>query len=193
MTVFAPTNEAFRKLRDRFRGRYPKDLLKEMIQYHVIYKVTPSETLSDVKLFQTSLQLKELDDRMQSVRITKHNGKPLLNGHARLQETDLGAINGLIHAIDEVLIPPPEINKVLLRTPSLFSTMSAALQRTGLDKKVQESSALTAFIPTNQAFRNLGCRALNHLFSKDGEKDLRKLVEYHFSNKFSYSLDMLNE
>lgn len=37
----------------------------------------------------------------------------------------------------------------------------------------------TTFVPTNEAFRRLGWRVNDFLFSKRGEKCLRSMIEYH--------------
>ncbi|ORX95456.1 beta-Ig-H3/fasciclin [Basidiobolus meristosporus CBS 931.73] len=74
-----------------------------------------------------------------------------------------------------------------MKMPSKFSTLGAALQRTGLHRELERRAAITGWAPTNQAFRQLGCQALSYLFSQEGTRDLRKILEYHFTPELLYT------
>ncbi len=63
--------------------------------------------------------------------------------------------------------------------PSKFSTFLLAMHRVGLAKDLHERTGMTLFVPPNNAWKNLGLRNMMYLFSEDGEKDLKKVMEYH--------------
>lgn len=97
-TVFAPTDEAFAKLPD---GAVDKllanpDQLRQVLLYHVVPgKVTASEvvSLSNATTAQGS-----------DVKISVKGGQVMVN-NAKVTQTDVMASNGVIHAIDTVILP----------------------------------------------------------------------------------------
>lgn len=101
-TVFAPTNEAFDKLpkgtvEDLMKPEN-KEKLKDILQYHV-YVGGLSTTL-----LQDGQTLNEVNG--QNITIQKSaDGKITINGKAHIVAS-IQASNGIVHVIDEVLLPP---------------------------------------------------------------------------------------
>lgn len=101
-TVFAPTNEAFDKLpkgtvEDLMKPEN-KEKLKDILQYHV-YVGGLSTTL-----LQDGQSLNEVNG--QNITIQKSaDGKVTINGKAHIVAS-IPAANGIVHVIDEVLLPP---------------------------------------------------------------------------------------
>jgi uncharacterized surface protein with fasciclin (FAS1) repeats len=98
--------------------------------------------------------------------------------------------NGVIHAVNFPLFPPPSIFPGLFAFPEGFSTLTSALQRTGLtadvnwewkhsDRKMSGTKAVTFFAPSNRAFERLPFRLRRFLFSPFGTHALRKLLQFH--------------
>lgn len=99
LTVFAPTDAAFRKLGLRAGNvcKLPKGLLTKILTYHVVgQELFAADVLSMRKI-------KMLDGlyTFPSVR----RGGAYLNWYAKISATDIDASNGVIHVIDSVLIP----------------------------------------------------------------------------------------
>ena len=101
-TVFAPTDEAFAKLPagtvDALLAD-PKGDLTQILLYHVL----PGKVLAaDVKdgLEATTLQGKP-------VKFSIKDGKPYIND-AQIVTTDIATSNGVIHVIDNVIVPPAD-------------------------------------------------------------------------------------
>lgn len=102
-TVFAPTNEAFAKLPagtlDNLLKPENKGVLADILKYHV----APGKlTAADVtKLANQKITMANGDQ----ARIEVKDGKVYING-AQIIVTDIMAKNGVVHAIDAVILPP---------------------------------------------------------------------------------------
>ncbi|MDP2385755.1 MAG: fasciclin domain-containing protein [Bacteroidota bacterium] len=99
-TVFAPTNAAFEKLPagtvDGLLKPEKKDVLIDILEYHVYVGVIEAEGLTDGRT------LGEVNGG--NIKISFVDGKPVINGKAHILAS-IKASNGIIHVIDEVLLP----------------------------------------------------------------------------------------
>ena len=99
-TVFAPTNAAFAKLPagtvEGLLEPAKKDALIDILQYHVSVGVYKAESLMEGQ------SLGQVNG--SNIKVTMVDGKPLLNGKAHILAS-IPAANGIIHVIDEVLLP----------------------------------------------------------------------------------------
>lgn len=101
-TVFAPTDEAFAALPegtlDTLLQPENKETLTQILTYHVI----PAEVMAaDV----TAGEVETVAGSPLDVTVDDATGDVMVNG-ANVVQTDISASNGVIHAIDEVLLPP---------------------------------------------------------------------------------------
>jgi uncharacterized surface protein with fasciclin (FAS1) repeats len=99
LTVFAPTNEAFAKLRldaSNVCSALPKDTLKSILLYHV---ARGARYASDVV---SSTQIRMLNGEFTHISLS--DGNAYIND-AQIIATDIPASNGVIHVIDTVLMP----------------------------------------------------------------------------------------
>lgn len=99
-TVFAPTNDAFKKLPagtvENLLKPANKDALADVLQYHVAVAVYKPEMLKDGMVLNMA--------NGGNVRISVKDGKITLNGTATVVGT-VPASNGIIHVVDGVLVP----------------------------------------------------------------------------------------
>jgi uncharacterized surface protein with fasciclin (FAS1) repeats len=145
-TVFAPTNAAFAALPagvlDSLLEPGNQATLIDVLTYHVLasQKLTASELagLATVTTLEGS-----------TIAITNPSAGLTLNGNTRVTAANVIALNGLVHAIDRVLLPPgfvPPPSSVALSTeaPSNFEGIASQnLQAEGL-------SAALADLPVAQ-------------------------------------------
>ncbi len=100
-TVFAPTNEAFKKLPagvlDDLMKKENKDKLINALQYHVFVSALQPDFLNQ----EQTLNMVDGSD----LHITVKDGKPVLNGKANIIAS-IPASNGMVYVIDDVLTPP---------------------------------------------------------------------------------------
>jgi len=218
-TVFAPTNDAFKRMEDEWNSRSEEDRpnIRDVLKYHIAPDAQISgDCLHAGALIPTNLRLKSLDDRHQRVRVFRFHDNIWLNMHSRIVEKDIKASNGRVHAIDHVLCPPKGVTEMLYTVPTSFSTTISALERTGLACDINgKEKAITVFAPSNQAWENLGYANLKFLFSCVGQKEererrgswdekerqpwckgteeLKKIMEFHIATELAYSTDMMKK
>ncbi len=100
LTIFAPTDAAFAALPAGTLDKLLADpaALKKILLYHVVSgKVTADQV---VKL--TSADSVE----GSKIAIAVKDGKVYLNDTAQVVKTDIMTSNGIIHVIDQVILPP---------------------------------------------------------------------------------------
>jgi uncharacterized surface protein with fasciclin (FAS1) repeats len=102
-TVFAPTNAAFDKLpKGTVEGLLKpekKDDLAKILQYHVTTSALEAKWLKDGE------QLGMANGGKATIKVTK-DGKISINGANVI--ASVRATNGMVHVIDQVLLPPPK-------------------------------------------------------------------------------------
>jgi uncharacterized surface protein with fasciclin (FAS1) repeats len=98
-TVFAPTDEAFAKVPKDVLDGLAKDKakLQEVLKYHVL---TSKWTTDDFKLVKQTGTAQG-----KPVTFTISTGGVTVNG-AKVIKADIDCTNGMVHAIDTVLLPP---------------------------------------------------------------------------------------
>ena len=158
-TVFAPTNDAFSGLLTSLGlaslSDVPQDLLQAILNYHVVAQANvQSADLSDGQNIVTF--------QGESLTVSLTNGAQIIDATqmpANIVVVDVQTSNGVIHALDKVLLPQavidvvdPTLTTLAMMTPSL-STLSQALEITGLDVVLNDRDAsFTVFAPTNASF-----------------------------------------
>ena len=100
-TVLAPTDAAFAKLPadtvESLLKPENKAKLVSLLTYHVVAGKVPASTVTTLKEANTVEGSK--------IAIECKNGVVLLNGNSKVIISDVHCSNGIIHAIDTVLIP----------------------------------------------------------------------------------------
>ncbi|NJL47995.1 MAG: fasciclin domain-containing protein [Leptolyngbyaceae cyanobacterium SM2_5_2] len=101
VTVFAPTDEAFEALPagtlDELLKPENQDLLRQVLSYHVLpLEVTTADA--------TTGEVPTAAGRPLALRVDETTGDVMVN-EARVIEADIQASNGVIHAVDKVILP----------------------------------------------------------------------------------------
>jgi len=99
-TVFAPTDEAFAALPEGTLDSLLEDpeALAEILTYHV---VSGTVLAADVVGLDAATTVQGDDISIEVV-----DGNVVLNGSATVVATDVMASNGVVHVIDQVILPP---------------------------------------------------------------------------------------
>lgn len=185
LTVFAPTDEAFEKLFDQIGVKsirqVPTDQLRAILLYHVIAGKVKSNQLSNG--FVPTLNGAAVE--------VKLNGGVMIN-NANVQYANIRALNGIIHIIDEVLLPPTQNIVEVAQGNSAFSILVQAVIKADLAETLATGGPFTVFAPTDDAFVAL----LNELGPDFNSLDdipvdlLTQVLLYHVIEGRVYSSDL---
>ena len=173
-TVFAPTDEAFKKLPAGTVEALLKDpaKLKDILLYHVVAGKVMAADAAKLNSADTVLG--------KPIAIKVVDGKVMIND-ATVAAADVAASNGVIHVIDTVLLPPAEpMAKDIVDTAvanGSFTTLVAAVQAAGLVDTLKGAGPFTVFAPTDEAFKKLPAGTVEALL-KDPAK-LKDILLYH--------------
>ena len=179
-TVFAPTDEAFKKLPAGTVEALLKDPaeLKDILLYHVVAGKVMAADAAKLTSADTVLG--------KPIAIKVVDGKVMIND-ATVAAADVAASNGVIHVIDTVLLPPAEeampaepMAKDIVDTAvanGSFTTLVAAAQAAGLVDTLKGAGPFTVFAPTDEAFKKLPAGTVEALL-KDPAK-LKDILLYH--------------
>merc|ERR1719427_689913 len=146
-TVFAPTNEAFEKIPPEMLNRILGDpvALKDLLNYHILKNMQCSEAIM------TGTPMETLQGTVMEVGC---DGDDItLNGKAVVQKKDLLGTNGVIHYINELLIPDSAKTLLELAEGSTVTTATKMFVDAGLTAHLSGSEALTMLAPVDDAFK----------------------------------------
>lgn len=174
LTLFAPTDEAFAALPVGTVEALLADkaALTQVLLYHVVGKET--------RLFNLLREGSAETLQGQLVEATYRDGKIRINNSVVLTP-DISAPNGVIQAIDSVLIPATEGSSPdlvdLLAADGRFTTLLAAVQAAGLESVLRSEGPFTVLAPTDEAFARLPAGTVEALLA-DTEA-LQQVLLYH--------------
>jgi len=191
-TLFVPTDRAFERIPDHDKDKKPPaEFIRAILAYSIAPGRWPARRLYFSHTIPSNLSLSSLGDQPQRIRVSASVITGIhLNFFAKIVARDIAAKNGIIHAVDFFLLPPPDAGKILQLLPNLFSTYSLGLTTTELGEELASErwEGCTVFAPTNRAFSRLGPRANAFLFSDRGKKFLKALLKYSIvANETLYS------
>ncbi|MFT4703917.1 MAG: transforming growth factor-beta-induced protein [Bradymonadia bacterium] len=146
LTVFAPTNAAFDQLPDGTLQTLlddPEGDLTTILQLHLLNTEVLAAAIPAGETF-----IETLGGR----RILVTNNGAVTVGGATVSEVDLTATNGVIHVLDDVILPQNSVIDVAANTAGEFETLEVAVTTAGLSATLQNFDAVTVFAPTDAAF-----------------------------------------
>jgi len=147
-TVFAPSDAAFNAAGITSSNVGSVEGLESILKYHVIQGKILSSDLSSGTF--TMLSGAEADIDAANLMINDAN---------IVSPFDVEAVNGVVHTIDDVLLPPR--NLVLTAIDAGYNVLAAGLVAAGLDDDLQSPGPFTVFAPSDAAFNAAGITAEN--------------------------------
>uniref|UniRef100_A0A9J8A824 Periostin n=1 Tax=Cyprinus carpio carpio TaxID=630221 RepID=A0A9J8A824_CYPCA len=144
-TLFAPTNEAFEKLDRDVLERLMSDttVLEALLKYHLLNSVQCSEAIMAGSVYET-LEGSNIEIGCDGESLT-------VNGIKMVLKKDIVTSNGVIHLIDQVLMPDSakQVIELIGKSQNIFSDMVSEL---GLSAAMQPETEYTILAPLNGAF-----------------------------------------
>ncbi|MEM8967528.1 MAG: fasciclin domain-containing protein [Bacteroidota bacterium] len=193
LTVFAPTNDAFTAYIDASafadaNELLASDMLADILLYHVLSSTVPS---SAIAAGSSSVATFDVDgDGISPEIYISNNGEDgiFINGNAQVVVPNLEEGNGVVHAINGVLVPPMNsIAEVVVASagadPAEFTLLLAALQNADdtdgdLVELLSGDGTFTVFAPTDAAFNAAGFADVAAVEAADAAT-LRSILLYH--------------
>lgn len=167
-TVFAPTDEAFDKLGEHTINELlaDTDRLENILLYHVLagQAVMSGEAVGIAESDASILDMANGDQAALSM-----SGENLLINLSTVIDADVMAENGIIHAIDTVLMPPPERGEPTANIVETaiaadgFDTLVQLLSDAELVDTLSGEGPFTVFAPTDEAFDALDQETMDAL------------------------------
>ncbi len=175
-TVFAPTNDAFNALFSKLGVSGIDQLSAEALRPILLYHVLGSKAISSgLTSGYVSTLSPAFAGRFVSLKIDV-SGSVMLNSSASVSKADILASNGVIHVINQVLLPPTVADLAVAN--SNFSTLVSALSGAGLVPALSDPAGrFTVFAPTNEAFAQL----------TSVPNDLKPILLYHVLGSTLYA------
>jgi uncharacterized surface protein with fasciclin (FAS1) repeats len=186
ITVFAPTDEAFAALPAGTVDALLADIpaLTDILLYHVFSGAAVLSTdLSDgqvITMYNSS-----------DIFVIINNGV-FINGTSQVIVADIAASNGVVHVVNEVLIPAaPQLYTVwdVIQNSPDHNTLEAVVGLAGLDGALDSPGAFTVFAPTDAAFALVPQPIIDALIA-DPTGILTFILTYHVVPSVALSTDL---
>ncbi|KAF0038650.1 hypothetical protein F2P81_009134 [Scophthalmus maximus] len=165
-TLFAPTNEAFDKLNPGYLERIlgDKAVIAALVNYHLLNSVQCSEAIMAGTVYETA--------EGSNIEIGCDGDSLTVNGIKMVLKKDIVTSNGVIHLIDQVLIPDSakEVMELVGESQSTFNDMVSEL---GLAAAMRPQTEYTLLAPLNAAFTKNACMVRG---SKEGSNGALHLM-----------------
>ena len=185
-TVFAPTDQAFAALPEGTVASLLKPENKATLQSILTYHVVPGAIMS------ADLMKAQGAKTLQGSKVDL----ALMVNNARVTKADIKATNGVIHVIDQVILPgnakpimghdtmkaPKRVEKDIVQTAveaGKFKTLVTALQAAGLADALRGEGPFTVFAPTDEAFAKLPPGTVESLVQPENKARLQAILTYH--------------
>src|SRR5690606_11255101 len=183
-TVFAPTNAAFAEAGITSLDDFTAEELMPILLYHVYNGAVMAEDLSNGQVVPT---LNENADFYLSIN---SNGV-YNNGKTMVTDTDIEASNGVIHIIDQTLVPPTQ-DVLEVAVAQGCNKLDEALTEANLVSTLQGVGPLTVFAPTDAAFGALYTRLGVEGPAEIADATLTAVLTYHVVEGWVFSTDIID-
>uniref|UniRef100_A0A6I8MZ55 Periostin n=1 Tax=Ornithorhynchus anatinus TaxID=9258 RepID=A0A6I8MZ55_ORNAN len=144
-TLFAPTNEAFEKLPRGVLERIMGDKVasEALMKYHILNTLQCSEAIMGGAVFETL--------EGTTVELGCDGDSLTVNGVKMVNRKDIVTNNGVIHLIDQVLIPD-SAKQVIELAGNQQTTFTDLVAQLGLASSLKPEGEYTLLAPVNNAF-----------------------------------------
>ncbi len=196
LTVFAPTNAAFRAARidSAFIANASQQAVAAVLNYHVMNTAVRSADIqAGINSTITTLGGTAYASKFN---YSFPEGETATFGVAvngsRVVRSDISATNGVVHIVDAVIVPPAGNIVQVAQADTSLRFLVAAVTRAGLVSALTAAGPLTVFAPTNTAFREAGFANEAAINAADPAV-LGRILQYHvragrtFSTNFTPS------
>ena len=184
-TVFAPTDQAFTDAGidlSTFDTDEENQTLVDILKYHVVSGNYTSSALTD------GMKIDALNGDKLTFSV---NTSEVKVNDVLVSSEDVIALNGVIHVIDKVLMPPADLQDIptIAQGTGVHDSLVAALTKADLVSTLQGDGPFTVFAPTDQAFTDAGID-LNSFDTPEEIDTLKDILLYHVVSGSVLSTDL---
>ncbi|XP_067125322.1 transforming growth factor-beta-induced protein ig-h3-like [Centruroides vittatus] len=155
-TFFVPTRKALKKMSPILREelKNDKEKLREILLYHIVPRDEDECDFTDNVQLPTRLNNKTIRINQYGRFSTISNVPAHITAQCvRVIPSDRRVCGGVLHLVDQVLLPPKRSVMDVVEDTKEFSVLKRLLRGTGLDRKLREDKGpFTLFAPTDTAF-----------------------------------------
>ncbi|NNE33877.1 MAG: fasciclin domain-containing protein [Rhodothermales bacterium] len=173
-TVFAPTDAAFAALPkgtvETLLKPENKDQLIAILTYHVVAGKVNAKSVMKLTVVETL--------NGQRVDIAVKGGEVMID-NATVRTADVAASNGIIHVIDQVILPTADAIPTVAANAGTFQTLLAAVKAAGLADVLSGPGPFTVLAPTDDAFAALPDGTVAELLKPENRAKLQAILKYH--------------
>ena len=182
-TTFAPTDDAFKKLPVKVLESLflPEndERLEDIIKHHITEQVYAYGKSSGGRRSLGVADVTPFSAFGQQLNYKFHGKHATIDG-AKIIETDIPCANGIIHVIEDVIVPAEKSLLELINNQKRFSTLTRLLNETGLDLPLASSrNTYTIFAPVNEAWEKEPFKTIIKNHGKNGAEDLYGVLARH--------------
>ena len=182
-TTFAPTDDAFKKLPVKVLESLflPEndERLEDIIKHHITEQVYAYGKSSGGRRSLGVADVTPFSAFGQQLNYKFHGKHATIDG-AKIIETDIPCANGIIHVIEDVILPAEKSLLELIKNQKRFSTLTRLLNETGLDLPLASSrNTYTIFAPVNEAWEKEPFKTIIKNHGKNGAEDLYGVLARH--------------
>ena len=192
-TVFAPTNDAFDKLPAGTLTDLLKpenvDTLTSILTYHVVGGTLDAAGVT-TSFGAVSLQGQQVDFEARSLQTARGKVTRVFADQAEIVVTDIVASNGIIHVIDDVLLPATADIVETAQSAGVFNTLIAAATAADLVPLLTGDGPLTVLAPTDDAFAALPAGTVESLLKPENKGRLVSILKLHVIEGRFYANDV---
>jgi len=188
LTVFAPSDAAFNDLAAALGtdldGVLANPELAGILTYHVLGEEVMSSMINNGDIV-TPL------NNANTIKLTVTEGGDVFANQAQVELADVGADNGVVHAIDAVILSSETVADVAIDNG--FTALTAAVVTAELLPALSDPFAeYTVFAPTDQAFNNLASDLGTDLDGVLATPFLDQILLFHVVGEELFAADLEN-
>lgn len=176
-TLLAPTDNAFRKLDGQLLNRTLTDkrCLKKIINNHLLPNVICSSAVSGSHKSKTKNKLSKY------LQLMRDDNDKIFVEKSQIIDRDIMASNGVLHLIDDVIIPEEAYAVMEVLEKRKLTRLSDLISEAGLKKSLEQANDITILVPTNEAFSKMSEFDRARL----NESNTADIVKYHVIKELS--------
>ena len=187
-TVFAPSNEAFDNLAAALEtdidGLLALENLSDILLYHVLGASASSGELSNGDI------VTPLNDA-NTIKLTVTSEGMVYANQAMVFLADVVADNGVVHAIDAVILPTETVADIAIDNDFTYLT-TAVVTAELLPALTNPLADFTVFAPSNEAFDNLAAALETDIDGLLALENLSDILLYHVLGASAFSGELSN-